>query len=493
MKRGEILISLVALVLIGLACVALGVRGYVPSEELQGGFQTIFYTFSTTTKAVIVFVGLALTVATGAGLMWLGWIAYHSGVIWQSEAEMRRAKAHQARRDATLSITVLPPGSQAIISELLDTGAHLRHVPGHLLAAAFNGEYNPTDADRMTWAYFHEKNGVAKPPKVIKQEPAQLAAPDLPPLPAAVNLREHVFQPSLNAIFLGVGRLPGEAQPRPIVAPLERLVHIATGGSSGFGKSTFMQALAWQALNAPGSRPALMDAQGVTFPLFEGHPALLARIVSDEHDIMHLLDLLLDECDRRQGLYSRFPGVVKLSDYNARATEPLPAIPVFLDELGLLSNNKEIEAKIIKLSQGGRKWGIYLILGSQTWLASQFSTALRSNLSTTVQFSARDKNQSRVLLSSPEAAAITQPGRAFAVMPGQAGLVELQAPMIDEADLRPQAGAVVALPDPMTARAQAMHQAGASLSEIAREVLRLTREPNGRELKRVKMLLGEAD
>jgi DNA segregation ATPase FtsK/SpoIIIE-like protein len=493
MKRGEILISVVALALMGLACVALGIRAYVPAQELQASFQEIFYTFSATTKAVVIFVGMALGIGAGVSLVWLAWVAYHSGVIWKSEAEIKKAAAYQARRDASLSITVLPAGSQAIISELLDAGTHFRHVPGHLLAATFNGEYKPSAADLSQWAYYHGSHSPHRQPDQIQAGGnPQLAAPELPALPVEVHLKEYVYQPSLGAIFLGIGRLPGEFNPRPIVAPLERLVHIATAGSSGFGKSTFMQALAYQALNAPESRPLLMDAQGVTFSAFEGHPALLTRLASEEADIINALDLLLDECERRKGLYSQIPGCAKLRDYNSRADEPLPAIPAFFDEFGLLSDNKDVVAKVKLLSQGGRKWGIYLVLGSQTWLASQFTTALRSNLSTSIQFSARDKNQSRVLLSAPDAAKITLPGRAYAILPGQAGLVELQAPMVEEEELKVP-GQVMALPDPASARALALKEAGASLSAIAKEIFRLDREPNGRDIKRVKMLLGEHD
>jgi DNA segregation ATPase FtsK/SpoIIIE-like protein len=377
-------------------------------------------------------------------------------------------------------------GDQVYLHDLL---ANLT-TPLHLQAGQVNGTRpEPWDIDLRHWEINQLAHSTGRPALPAPMTPAQLAAPELPPLPVTVHLREYVYQPTLGAIFLGVGRLPGEVQPRPIIAPLERLVHIATAGSSGFGKSTFMQALAYQALNAPDSRPLLMDAQGVTFSAFEGHPALLTRLASDEADILNALALLLEECERRKGLFSQIPGCAKLKDYNSQVDNPLPAIPAFFDELGLLGENKDVAHKVKLLVMGGRKFGVFMILGSQTWLASQFSTALRSNLSTSVQFSARDKAQSRVLLSAPDAANITIPGRAYAILPGQAGLIELQAPLVDEEELKAPAQ-VIALPNPTEARARAMHQAGASLSEIAREVLKLNREPGGRDRRIIKRLLG---
>lgn len=54
--------------------------------------------------------------------------------------------------------------------------------------------------------------------------------------------------------------------------------------------------------------------------------------------------------------------------------------------------------------------------------------SIRGNLSTSVQFYARSKAQSRILLEDSRAAELTRPGQAFARLPGKADLIELQAP-----------------------------------------------------------------
>lgn len=429
-------------------------------------------------KAAIYFAGFMFVFFCLAAL------AFGVGMLWQKYNE-----AWINNRRQSFVITIAEASQQVYLSDL---SLNLT-TPLHLQAGQVNGHRSePWTIDIDNYRLNQLAHATAKPAAALPAPETSQQIETGGTLPDVVNLKEYVFQPSLSSVFLGVGRMPGEVQPRPIIAPLERLVHIATAGSSGFGKSTFMQALAYQALNSPDSRPVLLDAQGVTFSAFEGHPALLARVASDEIDISHTLDYLLDEMERRKALFGQCPGVAKLRDYNSRVDEPLYAIPVFFDELGLLADNRDVAHKVRLLVQGGRKFGLFLILGSQTWLASQFSTALRSNLSTSVQFAARDKAQSRVLLSAPDAAKITLPGRAYAILPGQAGLVELQAPIIEENELRP-AGEVITLPDPATARARAMREAGLSHSAIARELFKLNREPNGREIKRVKSLLGESD
>jgi hypothetical protein len=132
--------------------------------------------------------------------------------------------------------------------------------------------------------------------------------------------------------------------------------------------------------------------------------------------------------DHRSELFSKWQGISNLAQYNRAADETLPEIPVFLDEFLLLADDKAIAGSVKSLSAGGRKFGLYLIASSQVWNASEISTAIRSNLSTTVQFNARDKAQSRVLLSDSSAYEITRPGEARAILPGQAGLIALMGP-----------------------------------------------------------------
>lgn len=473
------------------ACVALGILTYVPDSRIREALAAIVNTFETTTRTVTILAGVAASLALVAGLGWLVTVAWANGSIWLFNAQIKGAEALRAKREAGHLVTVAAPGSQVYFSDITESGLTVTHKPGHLSAGWINGQVIEWTMDEVSrWGFFQVQQSINRPPRVINAP--ELPAPELAPLPGVVNLREYVSLPSLSSVFLGVGRLPNEVNPRPIIAPFDRLVHVACGGSSGFGKSTFMQSVAWQCLNSPGSRPVLCDAQGVTFSPFEGHPALLTQLASEPKDIEACLGFLLGEMEKRKQLYLKHQGVAKLSEYNKRAKEALPVIPVFLDEFGLLADNRRVTSSIRALAQGGRKFGLYLVLGSQTWLASQFPTSLRSNLSTSVQFAARDKQQSRILLESSDAAEITIPGRAYAKLPGVGKLIELQAPIVDEAELRPVE--VIALPDPATARALAMQAEGKSLSAIAKELIcGGKRDPNGRDLRRAKMLLGILD
>ena len=69
--------------------------------------------------------------------------------------------------------------------------------------------------------------------------------------PSQVLLRDLIPNPAtLGGLVLGVTISPGTGVPRPVTAALADLVHIAVGGSSGWGKSVFLRALALQLVTA---------------------------------------------------------------------------------------------------------------------------------------------------------------------------------------------------------------------------------------------------
>ncbi|HFD39662.1 MAG TPA: hypothetical protein ENJ31_07450 [Anaerolineae bacterium] len=88
--------------------------------------------------------------------------------------------------------------------------------------------------------------------------------------PSRVLLRDLVPNPAtLGGLVLGVTISPGTGVPHPVTAALADLVHIAVGGSSGWGKSVFLRAMALQLATAAEScRLALIDLEGTTFAPF---------------------------------------------------------------------------------------------------------------------------------------------------------------------------------------------------------------------------------
>jgi len=211
---------------------------------------------------------------------------------------------------------------------------------------------------------------------------------------------------------------------------MARLVHIAVGGSSGWGKSVFLQSLAYQLAQSKDAIDlTLIDLEGVTFAPFAECERLLYPTADTENGALAILSALTEEMNRRKSLYADCPGVANLEQYNARASEPISPVVAIFDEATALLDNSGVESAIKTLVLRARKYGLWLVLGGQDWKASSLSTTIRNQLSTRIQFRALSKSQSRVLLQRSGAEALDVPGRALAIIPGR-DVVKFQAPII---------------------------------------------------------------
>jgi hypothetical protein len=240
--------------------------------------------------------------------------------------------------------------------------------------------------------------------------------------------------PSVRNLALGV-TVREDGRSEIVKADMGQLVHVAVGGSSGWGKSVFLRALAFQlAQSVEPVDIALVDLEGATFAPFAECSRLLYPVADTEREALAIFQALMGEMDRRKALYSEYPGVDSLATYNARASEPLAPVVALVDEATALVTDKPVENAIRTLVLRARKYGLWCVLGGQDWKASSLDTAIRNQLASRVQFRAMSASQSRVLLQRNGAERLDVPGRALAILPGR-DIIELQAPVIGYRDI----------------------------------------------------------
>jgi len=482
-----------------LACTTLGIISYLPEREITQGFRWVFGTFTFTASGVIAVVGvLAILALIGGG--YAGFVFGRGNLrLLNVKVVSKEAEALQATRDAELKVTVAPPGHQIVVHQV--TGRlNMSHTPLQLAPGKVNGvEPDFTVEEQQRWALHSMAFGNLKTPT---QNSPLLSPPVETSLPHRVDLAEYMTTtPMLRNLFLGIGKF-ANGEVRRVSAPLDRLVHIATAGSSGFGKSTFMLALAYQVINAKERpSPVMLDPQGVTFSVFSGDQRLLYPLASKETDIVTILLALVGELRRREELFSKWRGVSSLRDYNnvVKPEEQLAPIPIFFDEFGLVAGHKDIATQTKQLASAGRKVGMSIIAGSQTWYSDEIASSLKANLSTAVQFYAKSKSQSRVLLGASVATEITRAGQAYAHLPGQPGLIEMQAPdpsnvidvtpeLINPETQPPMPEPVPILIDETAQQVINLKSEGVSNSAIARQVFG---GDGGNQLTKVRRILEE--
>lgn len=372
----------------------------------------------------------AIVAACLLSLIYLAWLVYQKSLVAlearraaTAQRQLIEARARREQREAEVMVVTARADEQVFIR---DTGHGLWRA-GHLDPRIYaNGILTlPTGLEIAAWHSFHRPAASTGGPVVT--EPPALTSGLLPPQVNLLDLLPAGLA-SLEQIVLGLTSGPTGLE--TVTAPLASLVHIAIGGSSGWGKSMMLRALAFQLMLAPEACQLIfIDLEGVTFSPFERCDRLRYAVADTEQAALDVLADLVDEMNQRRELYSRFPGCDSLKAYNALAAEPLPAIALLIDESTALLSDRPVESAIRTLALRARKFGVYAILGGQDWKAASLDTAIRNQLSSRIQFKAQDGAQSRVLLGTPDAANLDRPGRAYALLPGRPRL-ELQAPFI---------------------------------------------------------------
>lgn len=247
--------------------------------------------------------------------------------------------------------------------------------------------------------------------------------------PTEVPLKSVVSEPDIRALTLGV-TVNDDGQQETVRADMGKLVHIAVGGSSGWGKSVFLRSLAYQlALSQTPVDLAFIDLEGATFAPFARCGRLLWPVADTEQEALAIFKELTDELNRRKVLYSDHPGVDSIATYNIKADESLTPVVCLVDEATALLGDKAVEGALRTLALRARKYGLWLILGGQDWKANSLDTAIRNQLSSRIQFKAMSASQSRVLLERSGAETLDVAGRAWAVIPGKDSFM-MQAPFV---------------------------------------------------------------
>jgi len=220
-----------------------------------------------------------------------------------------------------------------------------------------------------------------------------------------------------------------------VTGALSNMVHVLAAGGSGWGKSQFMRTMVFQLATA--SEPCnlvLADMERVTFGAFGKSDRLMFPIVDNERDLQAVLIELVHELDRRKQLFAELPDVDSLTAYHARAESPLAPVVLAVDEATNFLKDGAVADGIKTLAQRGRKFGLWLCLGGQTFSSKDMETATSLQFSSRIQFRAPVKSASQTLVDNKDAKALECPGRAILVLPGK-DAVKVQVPTIGYDDI----------------------------------------------------------
>ncbi len=266
------------------------------------------------------------------------------------------------------------------------------------------------------------------------------------------------------SICLGVG-ISGD----PFVIDLGRMPHLLVAGSTGSGKSVFLNAMICSILfrcRPEEVRFLLIDPKMLELSLYEGIPHLLLPVVTNPKKAALGLRWLVDEMERRYEILAE-RGVRNIDQYNRQVEkilkeatshvyrkrgdtleeekgevveEPvrLPYIIVVVDELAdlMMVSSREVEEAITRLAQMARAVGIHLILATQRPSVDVITGIIKANFPARISFQVSSKIDSRTILDTIGAEHLLGAGDMLFLPPGSSKMVRVHGAFISEIEIR---------------------------------------------------------
>jgi len=192
----------------------------------------------------------------------------------------------------------------------------------------------------------------------------------------------------------------------PIYADLAKMPHLLVAGSTGTGKTIFLNSLILSLLyrNSPEIlRFILIDPKRVEFPVYNDLPHLLCPVILDPQKTINALKWLILEMERRFDLLSegRVRDIVGFNEMALRnEDEVMPYIILIIDELAdlMAARGREVEVGIVRLAQMARAVGIHLVVATQRPSVEVITGLIKANITSRVTFQVASQVDSRTVL-----------------------------------------------------------------------------------------------
>ena len=271
-----------------------------------------------------------------------------------------------------------------------------------------------------------------------------------------IALREIIeaqeFSNSPSKLTLAMGR---DLHGRIRVTDLAAMPHLLIAGSTGTGKSVFINSLMMSILykaTPDEVKMVLVDPKRLELNLYEGIPHLIAPVVTDPkvasnvlrnatREMENRLKLLAQRVVRNIDQYNRtFQKQQPLSLFDNTVEsehKPLPYLIIIIDELAdlMMVDTNNVEESITRLAQMARAVGIHLILATQRPSVDVITGLIKANFPARISFRVASKVDSRTILDSNGSESLLGKGDMLYLPAGSARLHRIHGPLVSEDEI----------------------------------------------------------
>lgn len=215
---------------------------------------------------------------------------------------------------------------------------------------------------------------------------------------------------------------------------LESCPHLLVAGTTGSGKSVFLNNVILSALCNKECAIALIDIKRVEFSPYKDNRRLCLPVADNIASANNTLINILYEIENRYKLFEKYH-CRNITEYKQKIDNSMYYIVLVIDELAdIVLQSKVFEKRLIRIAQIARAAGVHVVAATQRPDSKILNGLIRANFPSRVCFKVQNASNSKIVLDRTGAEYLRGCGDGLIFPSGFNNPIRFQSPIISNDD-----------------------------------------------------------